>query len=272
MRADLHVHSTASDGTLTPSSVVELAAQQRVDVLALADHDSVAGVAPAMQAADEVGITLVPAVELSSAIDDYDVHVLAYFVDHRDRHLLEMLDTLKAARMRRAESMVQDLREAGFNVSIDEVLAISDGGAVGRSHIARALVAAGHAESVAEAFQRFIGRNRPFYRPKDARTPAQVVEAVRELGAVPVLAHPGITGADHLVRELVDAGLLGIEAYHADHTAEQRAHYAAIARSFGLVCTGGTDYHGPHAPNPQLGSTDVPDECIEAFLALGKAE
>lgn len=270
MKADLHVHTTASDGTLTPAQLVARAASHGVDVLAIADHDSVEGLSAGQRAADAAGILLVPAVELSAVAGDVDAHVLAYFIDPTDAVLLGRLDALRAARLRRAEAMVSALRAAGYALSLDDVLAVANGGAIGRSHIARALVAAGAAESPAEAFQRLIGRERPFYVPKDSPSPREVVSAILEAGAIPVLAHPGVTRADVLVDEMVSAGLLGIEAYHADHSPAQRAHYAEMARERGLLVTGGTDYHGPQGPNPEIGSVDVPVEAVEALLEAGR--
>jgi len=261
MKADLHVHTTASDGTLTPAEVVSLAASRGVEVLAIADHDSAEGLPSARTAAQRSGVLLVPAVEFSAGAADMDVHILAYFIDPADPDLRERLSALREARCRRARRMVDALAQAGYAITLDDVL--------GRSHIARALVAVGGATSVADAFQRLIGRARPFYVAKEGPSPAEVVTAVRGYGAIPVLAHPGVSGADALVDELVSAGLLGIEAYHADHAPQQREHYARIAEERGLLVTGGTDFHGPQGPNPELGSVDVPEDAVRALLAVG---
>jgi len=199
------------------------------------------------------------------------VHVLAYFVDPSEPGLLDYLSGLREARLARAEAMVSLLADAGYAISLDAVLALSDGGAVGRSHVARALVAAGAAESASDAFARLIGRERPFYVPKDSPSPGDVVRVVRGFGAVPVLAHPGVSRSEPLVDELVSAGLLGIEAYHADHKPKERERLAALATSLGLLVTGGTDFHGPDAPNPALGSVDVPAHHVEALLRAGSA-
>jgi len=269
MRADLHVHSTASDGTATPAELVSLALERGLDVLAIADHDSVSGLAEANRAANDTGLTLVPAVELSAVSDGIDVHILAYFVDPADSGLQSQLSKLRAARHRRAEAMVAALADAGYAVSLEDVLALSDGGSVGRSHVARALVGSGAAESVSDAFRRLIGRGMPFYVPKDSTSPETVISAMRDIGAIPVLAHPGVTGANRLIPALVDAGLLGLEAYHADHTTQQRKAYTRLAEELGLLVTGGTDYHGSAAPNPTLGSVDIPESAIRALLAAG---
>jgi len=271
MRADLHVHSTASDGTLAPRDLVELAHHRHVDVLAIADHDSIDGIPDASAAARKLGITLIPAVEMAAYDDGFDVHILAYHVDIQDPTLRELLARSRDARLRRAQAMVAGLKTGGFVIELDDVYLVSGDAAVGRSHIARALVAVGEAESVSDAFSRLIGRGRPFYVAREAQTPQQVITAIRGLGAVPVLAHPGISAVDELIPGMIASGLLGIEAYHADHSAEARQRYAALAARHGLIATGGTDYHGPDAPNPELGSVDVPTDEVRKLLALGSS-
>lgn len=271
MRADLHVHSTASDGTLRPRELVALAVEHGVDVLAIADHDSVEGLAEAAEAACGLGVTLIPAVELSAVQDGIDTHILGYFVDRTDPRLLAVLSTLRRARHERAKAMVAALRDAGFEVTDDDVMRLAEGAAVGRSHVARALVATGHAEDVTDAFRRLIGRGMPFYVAKESRTPAEVVRDLRGIGAVPVVAHPGISGAASLIPDLVAEGLMGIEAFHADHDADQRRQYSALASELGLLVTGGSDFHGPEAPNPMLGSVDIPQHAVKALLRLRPA-
>ncbi len=223
MKADLHVHSTASDGTLSPTELVRLALDRGVDVLAIADHDSVSGLPEALRALEGSIMTLVPAVELSAAVDGFDVHLLAYYVDPDSSALREELKLLRSEREHRAEAIVHALRRDGIPITMDHVLTFSDGGAVGRSHIARALVNSGHADTIAAAFERYIGRGRPYYRAKRSHSPEEVIAMVRTSGAIPVLAHPGVTRADALIPAMIESGLLGIEAYHADHTPEQRA-------------------------------------------------
>ena len=202
-------------------------------MLAIADHDSVAGVAEALASAEGTALTVVPALELSAFADGHDVHMLGYFVDHEDPILLERLADMRTARLRRAEAMVSALREAGHDVTLDAVLELSDGGAVGRSHVARALVDAGHADDIRDAFERLIGRGRPFYVGKDTRGPAEAIEVIRSAGGLAVVAHPGVSRLDPLLPMMLEAGLGGIEAYHADHSPEQREHYATYARATG---------------------------------------
>lgn len=269
MRADFHVHSTASDGTCSPRELISLAQAARLGALAIADHDSVDGLAEAAAAAADTQLTLVPAVELSAVAGNVDIHILAYFIDASDPGLRTELADLRLARLNRARAMTDALSSAGYPVTIEDVLVLSAGGAVGRSHVARALVHSGAAESVSDAFERLIGRGRPFYIPKDSRSPETVISAMRALGALTVIAHPGVTGCDNLIPGLVDAGLQGVEAYHADHTPAQREHYARLAERYGVLVTGGSDFHGTAAPNPPLGSIDIPSRHVEALLRAG---
>ena len=267
LRADFHVHSRASDGALAPADLVRLALERDLDWLAITDHDTVAGLPEALSAASGTRLGLIPSVELSSAIGDDDVHILAYHVDASDPALLEHLTVLREGRARRAERILAVLREAGLEIDPDVVPRPMDGGAIGRAHLARALVRAGHATDISDAFRRYIGRGKPYYVPKDTSSPQEVVALVLQLGAIPVLAHPGITAIDRLIPQLVEAGLRGIEAYHGEHTPEQCAHYESLARGLGLLVTGGSDFHGPSAPNAALGSIDLPDVDIEALVA-----
>lgn len=267
MPLDLHVHSTFSDGTFAPEDLVAHASALGLDALAIADHDCVDGIPPALDAASELGLFLIPAVELSCSWQGHDVHVLGYFVDHTDPAFRERLDLLRDARSRRARQIVASLESAGYEVTFDDVMRIAEDGSVGRSHIARALLERGHVTTVREAFERFLARDRPFYIPKDETAPSEAVTTILEGHGVPVLAHPGVTRVDGLIPELVAAGLRGLEAYHGDHTPQDRERYAAMAADLGLLVTGGSDYHGPGFPNPGMGQTHVPAEVLPALLA-----
>lgn len=275
VRFDLHAHTTASDGTLTPAGLVRHAVARGLRALAITDHDSVEGVAQALATAEDLrtDLIVIPGVELSAVHDGRDVHVLGYFVAHTDPALRAHLSDLRDARLRRARAIVQALSAAGYTVTLDDVVALSDGGAVGRSHVARALVHHGHASDISDAFHRLLGRGRPFYVPKDVRTPSEVLEVVREAGGIPVLAHPGVTGVDDLIPALVAQGLAGLEAYHPEHDDVQREHYRSRATDLGLLVTGGTDYHGATAPNPDLGTVEMPPDVLTGLLrAAGRTD
>lgn len=261
MAVDLHAHSTASDGTLSPSELVHRAAQAGLTAVALSDHDSVDGIAEALRAGEREGIRVVPAVELSAAEDDLDVHLLGYFVDHEDPAFRARLAQLRAARQERAERIVEALRTDGYDMHIAEVLDLADGGAVGRAHVARALISRGYAGDMGEAFERYVGRGRPYYIPKPVAGAAAVVELIRSAGGLPVLAHPAVSGVEGLAEGLVPFGLAGLEAFHSEQSAEDSTRVTELAERLGLVVTGGSDYHGPQA-HAKLGRPHVPDEVL----------
>jgi predicted metal-dependent phosphoesterase TrpH len=267
MRVDLHAHTTASDGTLTPDRLVERALDASLDALAVTDHDSVEAVDATLEAASAVPLEIVPGVELSAVYRGHDVHILGFFVDHTDAAFCGALEQLRGLRHERAAAIVDQLRDAGYDVTLAEVLRMAEGGSVGRSHVARVLVGKGHAESVGDAFERLIGRGKPFYVPKPVSEPVVVVRTILDAGGVPVLAHPGITKVDELIEPLVDAGLLGLEAYHGEHALETRERYARMAHELGLITTGGSDYHGPSAPGVALGHAEVPPHVYDDLLA-----
>ena len=267
MAVDLHAHTNASDGSLAPEILVRRAISKGLTALAITDHDSVEAVPPAIRAAEASSLLIVPGVELSAVYGDLDVHVLGFFVDYTDLRFRARLHELRAARLKRAEDMVDALHDAGFDVTIGEVLHLADRGAVGRSHVARALVDRGHAISIAEAFDLYIGRGRPYYVPKPSTTPERAVRTILDVGGVPVLAHPAITGAESLIPRLAKVGLAGVEAYHAEHTAEQTKSLLEAARENGLIVTGGSDHHGPTSPGGDLGSAYVPDHVLPDLLA-----
>lgn len=266
MAVDLHVHTTASDGTAAPADVVALALERRLTVVAITDHDSVEGIDEALDASDGTPLTVIPGVELSANTDDaLDLHILGFFLDHRSPALLEALTTLRERRLDRAKEMVDALTAAGYAVTLERVFAHAGEGAVGRSHIARALVDAGDVESVEHAFRDLIGRTGPFFIGKRLLSAVDAVALIRAAGGVAVLAHPGVTRSDASIPELVQAGLGGLEAFHAEHTQSDRDRYAGLAKRLGLVVTGGSDYHGPGTKNASLGAGGCPDSAVEAL-------
>ncbi|HEV8338409.1 MAG TPA: hypothetical protein VGR25_01970 [bacterium] len=261
MRVDLHTHTTASDGLLTPELLVALARTAGVGVLAVADHDSTDAVDRALAAGAAAGIEVFPAVELNTDVPGTEVHVLGYLLDHHVSWLQDLLSRLREGRVHRAERMVEKLSALGAPIAMERVLAFAGGGSVGRPHVARALVEAGWVRETAEAFNRFIGRNGPAYVERLKVTPGEAVQIIRRAGGVPVLAHPGWLGDDAAVESLLGDGLEGVEAYHPDHSPEMVERYVGVARRHGLLVTGGTDFHGADlATRVPLGSQYVPPE------------
>jgi predicted metal-dependent phosphoesterase TrpH len=267
-RVDLHIHTTASDGTLTPTEVVRLALQNGLSAIAITDHDTTEGLEEALTAAEGTGLEVVPGVELSAEHASGEAHILGYFVDCRDEALQEMLGVLRRARRERAQKMIWKLAGMGVTVSWGRVQEIAgDRSAFGRPHIAEALRERGYVDSINDAFCRYIGLDGPAYVARYKLTPAQAVEIIRAAGGLPVLAHPW-RQRDMVVR-LSACGLVGLEAYYPRYSDEERRELVSLGEQYGLVVTGGTDFHG-YEDNGDLtvGDVAVPLDTLERLRAL----
>lgn len=245
-RADLHIHTTASDGTLTPEQCVREAAAAGLAALGIADHDTLGGVEAGLAAGQEAGVLVIPAVEINTDYNDDEVHILGYYIAHKSPKLNAHLERLRTKRADRARRIVERLNELGLKVSLERVYEIAGKGAVGRPHIARAIVEAGYCSSMNGAFGKYLVRGAPAYVPRHKLTPPQAIGMIHEAGGVAVLAHPGNGRHDELIPQLVKDGLQGIEVYHTDHSPAKEKHYLEMARRYGLVATGGSDSHGPN--------------------------
>ncbi len=272
---DLHTHTTASDGALTPSELVALAAAEGIEILAITDHDTTEGLAAAEAAAADLGLTLVPGVELNTDYDGGSADILGYFFDCASPELQTLLATIRAARVTRARAMVEKLRLLGSRVTYDDVLRYAGDGAVGRPHVARALVEEGFVADVGAAFRRYIGNGGPAYAPRYKLLPADACRAIRAAGGVPSLAHPVPPDDPYsdpkrlrtFLPPLVAAGLGGLECYYSGYTAKVNRWLEALAWHFKLVPTGGSDFHGPWRPDKPLGGVDVPRDTVDRLLA-----
>ncbi len=263
MFADLHVHTSASDGTSSPADIVRLAVLAGLRAVAVTDHDTMEGVSAAKDTAESAGIDVLSGVELSTDYDGLEVHVLGYCVKPADPVFQGYLSAFRNARFTRAQNMVDKLRALGVNISLENVMAQAGAGSVGRPHIARALLAAGQISSITEAFDRYIGFGKAAYVPRLKYRPEEMIKAVIEAGGVPVLAHPGITCKDELVLTLIEAGLQGLEVAHPQHSRERERHYRELCRSHGLIATGGSDFHGAGvAGHGSLGEAVTPYETV----------
>jgi 3',5'-nucleoside bisphosphate phosphatase len=245
---DLHSHTTASDGTLSPGELVRLAVRHGVRVLAVTDHDSTDGLAEARaEAALHPPLEIVPGLEINCDVDGGEVHVLGYFVDTGAAWFQEFLREQREERVARIHGIAARLAELGLPIDPAEVFAIVKEGSPGRPHVAQVMVNRGYVKSVREAFDKYLRAGGLANVPRRRLTPVAAVRIIRRALGVPVLAHPGLAGRDELIPELVEAGLLGIETYYAEHSAEQRREYAELCSRLGLVATGGSDYHGPQS-------------------------
>lgn len=267
-RIDLHSHTTASDGTLTPRALVAAAAERGVAVLAVTDHDSTEGLAEAMDEGARRGVTIVPGLEINCDVEGAEIHVLGYFVDHEAEWFREFLREQRAERRARVTRICDRLAELGMPIDPAEVFAIVREGSAGRPHVAQVMVQHGYVKSVREAFDRWLRTGGPAAVPRRRLTPVEAVRVIRRAHGVPVMAHPGLADRDALIPELIREGLLGIEAYYPEHSAAQTEHYLALCRAHGLVATGGSDFHGTHTgrANP-LGSPRVPASAWEGLQA-----
>jgi hypothetical protein len=273
---DLHTHSSASDGALSPAQLVGLARRQGLAGLALTDHDTTAGLVEATEAARAVGIGFVAGVELSARYQPGVMHILGYGIDPGERTLSELLAWFRANRDERNPQMIRKLQDAGVEIEMADVLAVAGGEpdadparpsaerSIGRLHIAEALRRRGHCRDHRDAFERFIGRGAVGYVAKAYRSPAEVIAAVRSAGGLAVLAHPSQlkcrnrSQLETVVRGLISHGLEGIEVYHSDHSPEQTRQYLDLARQLGLAMTGGSDFHGVSKPEISLGHPALP--------------
>jgi predicted metal-dependent phosphoesterase TrpH len=264
-RVDLHLHSTASDGTTSPSGVVELAGARGLQVIALTDHDSTDGVAEVRQTGVPLNIEVITGIELSTSVRRGEVHMLGYLIDPDNDELRERLQQFRDSRERRAEAMVERLNDAGIPISLERVLAIAKGAAIGRPHIARVLVEAGQATSVSDAFDRYLIPGKVGYVPHFRLTPPAAIELIHAAHGVAVLAHPFSTGdVETVVPELVAAGLDGLEVFYSLYNDEQQAFLAMLAGHHDLVPTGGSDFHGVgEREGHEIGSVDVPNDTVD---------
>lgn len=268
-RADLHTHTTCSDGRLSPPGLVEKAALRGLAALAITDHDSVEAYPLAQAAADRFGITLVPGVELSANVDGADVHLLGYGFDPADAGLRAHLARYRQERLERAREIVARLAALGRVVELERVLTLAGQGAVGRPHVARALVEAGHVETVQEAFERYLGNDAPAFVPKGTATPEELIGLIHAAGGVAVLAHPGHWTREATVRRLVEAGLDGIETVHPAHDENLVGYWQGMAVRYDLLQTGGSDYHGfRELDEERFGAYTVP---VERLTRLRRA-
>ncbi len=266
---DLHLHSTASDGTTPPEAVVTAARAAGVMAIALTDHDTVEGIAGARLAAEGAGIELVPGVELSAYEGDDEVHLLGLHLE-QVQVMGDSLGVFRFARRERAEEIVRKLNALGVRITFDDVLTVAKDAAIGRPHVARALVENGWAMDLRDAFDRYLGAGRPAYLDKRRIGIPEAIELVHRCGGIAVLAHPGPDGSMARISALAGMGLDGVEVIHPSHSAEDRARLLALCHHFGLVPSGGSDSHGATDGSRVVGSMKVPGEWLD--LQRARAE
>lgn len=265
-KADLHMHTSYSDGVFSPRELIERARKAGLSAIAITDHDHVGAIEEASAWGQKLGITVVPGVELSVTLGGKDLHILAYFFDHTNSTLLEYLEFFRDERLKRAERMVRKLNSINIPLKLDSVLGQAGIGAVGRPHVASALVEEGHVGSFHEAFDRYIGVGGPAYETKFQLSPEEAFRLVSRSGGLSFLAHPGRYLTEAELIELIKRGLDGIEVVHPSHSEEQREYYRSIVHHYFLLESGGSDFHGGKKNDDLVfGAHTVPMHIVEAM-------
>ncbi len=271
-QADLHVHTTASDGQCTPEQIVAMARALGLRAIAVTDHETTLGVWPAQRAAAGSDLCVVAGVEISTESSQGEIHILGYFVERNGHGLEEKLEQLRQARVERAQRILRKLAALGLPLAWDRVRELAAGDSVGRPHIARAMLEKGYVSSIEEAFALYLGPQGPAYVARLRVTPTEAIAMIRKARGVPVLAHPlQVTG---LVPSLAKLGLQGLETSYPGYSPEEIRYLDEIARHQGLVCTGGSDYHGPSVAGGDLGQATTPFATVAQLRARcpGNAE
>ena len=278
---DLHAHTIFSDGSVTPFELAGLAQSQGARAIAITDHDTVAGLAEGRKAAEHLGIEFVDGIEISAEYSPGTMHILGYCINDESAALLTKLAELRSARERRNPEIASRLQSLGFDISYEDVARLAGNEVVGRPHFARLMVERGYAESIQDAFNRFLAKGAAAYFEKARLSPRDSIALIHEAGGVAVLAHPyqlklsSLEEVEQLIAELAAMGLDGVEAIYSRHSSEERRVYAEMAKRHGLIVTGGSDYHGTYKPDLNLvtgkGDLSVPYDCLEEIKARARS-
>jgi hypothetical protein len=266
---DLHAHSTASDGVLSPQQLVRFAKDCNISVLAVTDHDTLEGLPVAMAEGARVGVQVVAGIEITAHVGDLEVHILGHFIDPGDKRLAEFLASSRNDRIERARRMVEKLWALGLPLDMNEVLSLALGSSVGRPHVAQAMIQRGYVTSLQEAFDRYLTIGKPGYAERPRIPAALAIRAIKEAGGVASLAHPRQYGHDEIIPPLVQQGLMGLEVYHPEHDAESLFRYERVRLEYDLSAVGGSDYHGTEGlRSMRLGRPALPEARFEQLLAV----
>lgn len=268
---DLHLHTTASDGTLSPAQLVARAHAAGLTTISITDHDTVAAIAEVTELASAMSMRVIPGIEITAVDEGRDVHMLGYFFDPGSATLAALLERQRALRVARVREIGVRLAALGMPVDVESVLlgaAARPGSSVGRPQVARGLINAGYVTSVQQAFDLWLATGRPAFVPRTGPSPASAVKAIHEAGGVASMAHPGVTQRDELIQPLIASGMDAIEVYHTDHTPEAQQNYQMIAQRHGVAMTGGSDFHGDETRRNTLGIVTLPHQAFDALTLV----
>lgn len=260
----MHVHSNLSDGTHSPEEVVDLAQEAGLKTIALTDHDNIDGIDRAMDEGRRTNVEVIAGIEFTCEVPKAEIHILGYFIDQRNPELTSVLNVIQEDRVRRIYKITEKLKSLGVELKPEEVLALSGKKAPGRPHVARALIKRGAVGSFKEAFRRYLDFRAPAYVSHYKLSPAEAIKLIRQVKGVAVFAHPAVSNCDEIIPELIGEGLRGLEVYYTGHSPQQTKHYLSLARKYGLLITGGSDFHGLDSGREvKLGALTIPDELVE---------
>jgi predicted metal-dependent phosphoesterase TrpH len=268
--ADLHVHTSCSDGTFTPAQLVKEAVARGVSALAIVDHDTTEAIAEAQSQAQGTDLEIIPGIELTAQHENQEIHILGYFLDYQNQELQEQLKLIQSNRIERALKIIGNLKQLGLALNPQTVFGISGKATVGRMHIARALVKDGFVGSTAEAFRKYIGDKSAAYVLGFRLSVLEAIGLIHSAGGVAVLAHPYMLNNDALITEFAGYGLEGIEVYYPEHSQAMVNFYLDLAKKLNLLVTGGTDFHGSAKPEIKLGMIKLPLELVEKLRQAKK--
>jgi predicted metal-dependent phosphoesterase TrpH len=260
--ADLHIHTDRSDGLLSPEQIVAKANKAGLSTISITDHDMLDGIEPAFVAGKRHNVEIIPGLELSAEHDNSEIHILGYFIDWQNQALNERLQIFRNARHERALKMMDKLKQLGVHIDHNDVFKITELDYVGRPHLAAAIVQNGYAETISDAFNKFLGNNAPAYMPKSAFSSSEAIKMILDSDGIPVWGHPGTIKLD-VLKELISYGLMGIEAYYSYYSNQLTDYYCSLARENNLLITGGSDYHGFENSRRALGEIKLPYEYVE---------
>lgn len=245
IKADLHMHTSFSDGKLSPKELINLALKNGLSIISITDHDNINGITEAVEYGDRVGVKVIPGVELSSTLQDREVHILGYFIDYENKELLKFLTALRYTRVNRLAKMIKKLNELGSSITMEDITEdLSEDISIGRPHIAKALVRERFVRTRMEAFMKYIGDGKPAFVPKPAPPAKDVIKLINKIGGLSFIAHPGRFVRGEMLDELLSYGLDGIEVIHPSHSREDVEYFSNIASQNFLLVSGGSDFHG----------------------------
>ena len=264
MPADLHLHTLLSDGTDSPEKIVEMAKAAGLTTISITDHDLVDGIYPATTRGSELGVEVVPGIEFTTENQNAELHILGYYFDCTDKNFQASILRMQEDRVQRIKKMTDKLQGLNIRIEPEEVLRIANNKVPGRPHVARALLEKGIVTSIKEAFNRFLADKGPAYVPHYKLAPKEAIALIRGAGGIAVIAHPGTCGCDEMIPDLIAAGLRGLEVYYSGHRPEQTERYSALADKYGLLKTGGSDYHGGNSGREiKLGDIALADDLMD---------